>query len=632
MPSQPRLKDRINYAIDNTFSRGTGALIAWLGILSLVVITVFAALVTLLGVAQEGEEPLSFAEAFWRSLMRTMDAGTMGGDTGWGFRLVMFGVTLGGVFVISTLIGVLTSAVEAKVEALRKGRSRVIENGHTVILGWSEQVFTIVSELIVANENQRRPCIVILGEHDKVAMEEELAAKAGPFKNTRIVCRSGSPIEASDLSIVALNTARSIIALSPETEDPDAEVIKTVLAIVNHPDRRHEPYHIVAELRDPKNAEVARVVGKSEVEWIQVGDLIARIIAQTCRQSGLSVVYTELLDFGGDEIYFTTPTELVGQTFGAALAHYEQNAVIGLCAAGQQACLNPTMDTVLQPGDRLVLIAADDDQIVYDPHPPAAQEALLVPPTSPLLNPEKTLILGWNWRGSALIRELDGYVAGGSDVLVVADAAGVAETIQECCPDLQHQKLAYQRGDTTARRTLEALPLASYDHIIILSYSDALAAQQADARTLVTLLHLRDIADRAGVNFPIVSEMLDVRNRNLAEVTRADDFIVSDKIVSLMMAQVAENKALNAVFADMFDPEGSEIYLKPASAYVKLGQPVGFYTVLEAARRRGEVAFGYRLRQHTHDPARAYGVRVNPPKREGVTFGELDRIIVAAAS
>src|SRR5512136_2820034 len=105
--------------------------------------------------------------------MRTFDAGTMGGDTGWGFRLVMLGVTIGGVFVISTLIGVLTAGVEGKLEELRKGRSRVIESGHTAILGWSEQIFTIISELAVANENQPRSCLVILADRDKVEMEEE---------------------------------------------------------------------------------------------------------------------------------------------------------------------------------------------------------------------------------------------------------------------------------------------------------------------------------------------------------------------------------------------------------------------------------------------------------------------------
>ncbi len=70
----------------------------------------------------------------------------------------------------------------------------------------------------------------------------------------------------------------------------------------------------------------------------------------------------------------------------------------------------------------------------------------------------------------------------------------------------------------------------------------------------------------------MVSEMIDIRNRNLADVTRADDFIVSDKLISLMLAQISENKQLNAVFTDIFDPEGSEIYLKPANAYIETGK------------------------------------------------------------
>src|SRR5436190_16525664 len=95
--------------------------------------------------------------------------------------------------------------------------------------------------------------------------------------------------------------------------------------------------------------------------------------------------------------------------------------------------------------------------------------------------------------------------------------------------------------------------------------------------------------------------MLDVRNRALAEVTQADDFIVSDKLVSLMLSQISENKELNALFADLFRDEGSEIYLKPAKNYVNPGQAVNFYTVVEAARRRNEVAIGYRVVEHAKD-------------------------------
>ena len=139
--------------------------------------------------------------------------------------------------------------------------------------------------------------------------------------------------------------------------------------------------------------------------------------------------------------------------------------------------------------------------------------------------------------------------------------------------------------------------------MLVLGYSDHLAPQATDTRTLVTLLHLRKIAEAAGAHINVVSEMIDVRNRELAEVTRADDFVVSNKLVSLMLAQASENENLAAIFDDLLDEEGSEIYMRPAGDYVALDRPVNFYTVVEAARRRGEVAIGYaRRRAENADP------------------------------
>jgi hypothetical protein len=221
-------------------------------------------------------------------------------------------------------------------------------------------------------------------------------------------------------------------------------------------------------------------------------------------------------------------------------------------------------------------------------------------------------------------------VALGSEVTVVAEVEGGEAILANICASLRNQKVTFKHGDITSRRLLEQLDIPTYNHVIVLSYSDSLDPQEADARTLVTLLHLRDMADHGERNFAIVSEMLDVRNRELAEVTRADDFIVSDKLISLMLSQISENKDLTAVFQDLFDPEGSELYLKPAADYVELGKPVNFYTIVESARLRGEIAIGYRLDAQHDKPDEAYGVTVNPDKSGIVTFTERDRIIVLA--
>ncbi|HWW74446.1 MAG TPA: hypothetical protein VNZ44_03570, partial [Pyrinomonadaceae bacterium] len=142
--------------------------------------------------------------------------------------------------------------------------------------------------------------------------------------------------------------------------------------------------------------------------------------------------------------------------------------------------------------------------------------------------------------------------------------------------------------------------------------------------------HLRDIERKKGEAYSVVSEMIDVRNRALAAVAKADDFIVSDELTGLLLTQVSENAELLEVFRDLFDADGSEIYLKPAENYVEPGREVNFYTVAESARRRGETAIGYRLERHANDSARAYGVRVNPPKSETVTFRPEDKVVVLA--
>jgi hypothetical protein len=97
-----------------------------------------------------------------------------------------------------------------------------------------------------------------------------------------------------------------------------------------------------------------------------------------------------------------------------------------------------------------------------------------------------------------------------------------------------------------------------------------------------------------------------------------------------MMAQLSEKSDLFSVFTNIFGPEGSEIYLKPITDYVKTGVPINFYTLVEAARRRGESAIGYRLIKEASIPEKAYGMHTNPKKTESVIFSAEDKLIVAA--
>jgi hypothetical protein len=616
------MKNKLKYRFDNLMSKGTGMLIVSLAIVTLLMISIVSFIVWVSG-ANQGT---GFLSLFWMGVLRSLDPGTMGGDTG-SFLFVgaMFVITLGGIFIFSILVGLLTTGISSKLESLQKGHSIVIEENHTVILGWSNQIFTILSELVEANSNQKNACIVVMSQIDKVEMDEAIRNRIPDTKTTRIVTRNGSAIDLNDLGLLSLHTARSIII----NENDDANVIKALLAVINSPTSRTTPYHIVAVLREPKNVEVAKIAARGQAEIILEDAIISRIIAQTCRQSGLSAVYTELLDFGGDEIYLRAFPQLSGKTYGDVLALFETSAVIGLKTKNGVA-LNPPMDTVLCETDEIIAVTADDDTLLLNGTALAMDEQLFSSKASSVPSPENILILGWNENAQRIIEELDHYVADGSRITVVCEMNEASVALRRTERVLQHASVHLVEEDITMRTTLDSLLRQDYPHIILLSDRSQEDIQKADASTLITLLHLRNIAETTGKRFSIVSEMLDIRNRRLAQVAKVNDFIVSDTIISLLIAQVSENNVLNAVFEDIFDADGSEIYLKPVEAYVRLQENVSFYTVVEAARRRGETAFGYKIAAESESETVPGGIHVNPAKSARIRFEQGDCIIVAA--
>jgi voltage-gated potassium channel Kch len=625
---RPTFSQRFQYAFDNAMARGAVALIGLLFAASFLIVLTAALIIQVAGI---GPEDQSLGGRFYHVLLRTLDPGTVSSDTGKVLYLViLLAVTFAGIFIVSILIGVLTTGIESRLEQLRKGRSLVLEHDHTLILGWSEEVFRIVRELVIDNANERRPRIVILADRDKVEMEDAIREKVGDTRNTRVIVRSGSPIDLTDLPLVNPQGARSIIVLGPEGDDPDAEVIKIVLAITNDPARRPEPYHIVAEIQDPANIAPARLAGGDEVQLVDINDTIARLIAQTSRQPGLSVVYLDLLDFEGHEIYFHRDSATVGRRFGELVGAYEAISVIGLLSDGG-AKLNPPMETAVENGDQLIVIAEDDEALTAPPGSAAlVDDASIHSPDGRAREPERILLLGWNHRASTVISELDGYASSGSSLTVLTDAPGAREAIERRSAELRNLRVSFREGNPMDRGTLDELRVPDHGRVIVLSPSDRSDPQRSDARTLVTLLHLREIESEAGSDFAIVSEMMDDRNRQLAEATKAEDFIVSDRLISLLLAQMSQSRHLQPVFDDIFDAEGAEIYLKPIEDYVAVGAELSFATLVESARRRGEVAIGYRQTGPADRESAGFGVVVNPPKSQRLTSTAGDRLIVIA--
>ena len=631
------MRQKFRYKFDNLMAKGVGAQILLLAIATIVLIAIAAvALVIYGGVPDDDAGNDSFARLFWNSMVHALDAGTIGGDPqSWGFLFIMLGVTFGGIFILSALIGIISNGFGALLDSLRRGRSEVIEEGHTVILGYTPKIYTLLHELAAAGSNQKDPVAVILADKDKVAMDEEVYGSIGEGGKLRIVTRMGSPMSLADLALVSLQTSKSVVVLAPETHadgsamaphESDTVVLKTLLAI-NKTAGDH-PLHVVAELQSETTEAVARMVVGPNAALIVSPPLISRLLVQTGRQSGLSVVYTELLDFGGVEMYIQPQPELAGRSFREAIFMYDTSTVIGVVAHDGELLLPPPLDRPFQPGDQVIAISEDDDTIILDGRPYQLHPAHVTPmQRTPVRHRERTLVLGASERLGLVLKELDAYVAPGSETFVVGEGRTIGE-LDNLVLELKQMTVDRRLGDVTNRQLLDDMRAADFDHILVLSETDGRSQEMADARTMITLLHLRDILQIAGKKVPITSEILQIENRDLAAVAEADDFIVSNTLVSLLISQVSENRHLVRVFGDLFTAGGYEVYLKPSNEYVPYGVDIPFQAVVESALQRGEVALGVRRAATARDAGASYGVTVNPAKSAMMQLVPGDKVIV----
>lgn len=626
-------KEKLRYNFDNTLSNGPIAIISWLALVTFLLVILAGLILFITGLSADPElnEPLGLVEGIWQSLMRVLDAGTVTGDEGWAFRLFMLLITIAGLFIFSSLIGSISSGIDESISNLRKGKSKVIETNHTLILGYSSMIYSVISESCLANESQKKAVIVILADLDKVEIEDDIRSRIQDTKTSKIIVRSGNPLNFQDLQMVNYNEAKAIILLSPENEEnPDNQVIKSVLSITGNKNRKKEPYHIIAEIKNNENKQVASLVGGKEVSYVFSSDLISKLTAQTCRQSGLSIIYSELLQFEGDEIYFYSDRGLIGLTFKQCLYSFEDSCVMGVFTGDRKVLLNPDMNYIIKKEDQLIIIAQDDSKINRLLIPKEILPVNFIPAPKKEKELETTLILGWNDKGKKIIEELDHYVVKGSSVSILGEIDDIKDSLTLLSEELQNITLYFKHGNINDRNTLDELRIDSFNHIIVLSYMNKGSIQISDAITLICLVHLRDISEKAGKDFSVVSEMLDVQNRELAEVAKADDFIVSDNLLSLLMTQIAENKDLEMVYENLFSDEGAEIYLNPVEEYLDLSKPVDFYQVIESASNLGHTAIGFRSLQPEIVNNGKFGIVLNPLKSNQIKFEQGDFLIVLA--
>ncbi len=609
-------KEKLQYWFDNLMAKGSIALVGFLFLITAVVAIILGIILMLTdgGTTTVGGN-------VWSSIMHIIDAGTItGADTGnVAYVILMSIATICGLFVTSILIGIITTGFEGKLNSLKKGNSRVLEQNHTVILGFDHNIYTLLSELILANENHKRASIVILSPEDKETVETAIQEKIPDTKTTKIICRTGSISDINMLSKCSLESARSIII----NEEKDYLTINAILAINSILEANcteDNMPHVVATIQNSASYDAAKIISLGNIELILAEDALARIIAQTCRQPGISSVLIELFDYDGAELYFETFPELAQKEFGEVLNLFEEAIVFGFRREGE-IFINPDMNTKLEADDALILLVEDDGMAKVTPYTPT-DISMFMSSTVSEETEKNIIIIGTNELLENTILVLDTFLKKGSTIVISNDEP--LGEYKELAEHLKNIKLSHIQADTSTRETLEYLLEEECDHVLLLS-DKHFDQEKADAITLLQLIHLRDIARKQNKSFSITSELQAVENQKLAQITKVNDLVVGSNIINLVMTQISENRDLATVFNILLQAEGSEIYIRDAASYVNLGVKMNFYEVTEVLRQRNEIAVGYKIQNGD-----TFDIITNPNKAEEIIFTEKDAIICLA--
>ncbi|MFJ1967270.1 NAD-binding lipoprotein [Streptomyces sp. NPDC087903] len=617
----------MRYLFDRTLARSTGALLGWLAVCCLAVVVPVSALL----VWTDPAAPRSVAgrlTAVWRTSAETL---RLGGVTGAPLRMLL-SVMLGLITLlcVSTVVGVVATGLGDRLVDLRRGRSMVVERDHIVVLGWSDQVFTVVGELMAARTGGERGVVTVLAERDPAEMESALGAALGGRAGVRLVCRTGAPSDLEALRLVSPGSAAAVVVLPTDDADGDVAVVRVLLALRALLGPEAGP-PVVAAVRDGRHVPAARLAAGPRGTVLETDRTTARLLVQSARRPGLSRAVRDLLDFSGAEFHVCDVPHMAGLTFEEVALRFDASCAVGLVRADGSALLTPPPRTVLVRGDRLVAVAHDDRV-----GPPTDCEAHVdVSAMAPVRAlPEATsrmLLLGWNRRAPMIVDLLRRSARPGCvlDVVTRPDLGPAPTSVLPSQP-AEPLHVEYHAGDVDDPETWRGLDLFGYDSIIVLGADQESGPERSDNRTLLTLLTLEAQQERAGRTLPVLAELRDPRARTVAPLGPASDAVVRGELTALLMAQIAHSPDLAIVFEEVFATRGGALALRAAHHYVLPGREASFATVVRAALRRGECAIGYRTHapsaNHPHD-----GIHLCPHKRMRRVWSAEDEVLVLTA-
>ncbi|MBR3364212.1 MAG: hypothetical protein IKG53_05010 [Solobacterium sp.] len=603
MKKKTTLWQRFRYWLDYRMVRGTVSMVKLLLILVLTAV-VFVTILTRLFNLAEGK---SLIAAFWDNLRSAMSSSFPASDSGPLLYIILYTLLgLTGMVFTGMLIGIFSSTIRGRIIALQEENPEIIEQNHTVILGFRIGEYALLKEMIAATEKERRT-IVVAENMERQEMEQAIRKNVTVPNNIRLITIKADTTSPNDLQCCAIPDCSTLV-IHTRTR---GRTIKTLLAAEILMMGSKKRPKIVSSVDSNSRIFSREMLKEDGITMLYSGDIVARIIAHSTTQTGIFEALLDMIDFENYEFYFEHRPETAGLPFGKAVLAGRKGIVVGIYR-DEQAMINPPPETIILPDDQLITFEEDRADLILDGIENCKlPESFERPPLKPI---HEVVIFGINSSIVTILHELPDNIE--KIRIIGVSAADKASYIPE--DEKFASKLVTDLRSTESNYNLADM-IGNAEHICILS-DYRKKEEDSDTDTMMRIIRLRNIKKQYNLSFTITAEMRCENNRRLITSEDTEDFIVATDLSSMMLAQVTADTRRAPVFTELLDEKGSEAYLKPAAEMGLVNTEFTYEQLLKEVYAHGGILMGIRTRK---EPFRIIAAETSP-----ITLSETDQLIV----
>ena len=647
------LRNRLTNRFDRALLSGSFSAVVMLFTGTAILIFVGSAVVRISGV-HATRDHLNFVDSMWEILQRAIDPGQLANEPAWSSRLILLTVTIFGLLLVSTLISIINSTMERRIEGVRRGRRPVHLHGHVVVIGWNDAASKLMEELAVARIEGVDISVVVFTDSDPIELlnfisehihhEDEIDQNSDTAKNVAswITVRRARGDKTNDLlELGRIDEARAMICLlNDKNEHRNTRISLAALAALQLPNATRrpadDPLQLVVQFDTEDLAQrfkrrIDKVVdarretfgGLLSLQVITPELVRNKIEVNVVRSRGLSAVYKDLLDLSGDEIYQVSAPHS-GLRFGS-LKPMNGCIPIGL-TSGDDVDLWPSWDKEI--GNQSVVVVGQSMKAVqsymesWQGLSPVVPQNLRVGRAASNI-PEHYLFIGQNNWLPGLIRELSAVVPPRSTGTLLVNAHETVERLPFFAGspvDIEFRSEVNEPLDSDEF-------ISHFNHVIVMA-DHSVSDEESDSKVLTDVLACRvhlETRDYSTQPMTVVAELRQRASKHIAAVRLADDLLVSEALTACTMAQLALYPE-NAVVLRHLLGADSPVFLQGISAAEILGDRTEMLwsEVQEILRvTSGEIAMAVR---GVNDQLGMPVVRMNP--KDDVLVASTDDVVV----